>query len=787
MVACVALAACSPPEERAAAYLAEAKKLFDEGDYVKARLEARNAVQIEPKNAQARYLLALIAEKKDEFNDMLNHLLVAVDSDPNLVEARIKLGTLFFFGQAYPEAADQARAALELAPGNPEVRVLQAQVLQQQGDKEGALAEVAEALKLDPDFVPAIGVKASILAREDPDQALSVLDEGINRLPVEASEPLRKVKLILLGQQRRTEELERELVAMTKAMPDEPSYQVRLARHYRAQGRADEAERILRELVATGRESEDMDARLELVQFLYQVRSPEAVEEALKSFIEKEPENQRLRLALAQFYDEHEKPEEAAAGYEKVIAMDRRSEHGLTARNRLAIQSVRDGDLQKAEEQIQEILTDQPDHAQSQLLRASLLITEEKYGDAVAALRIVLRTEPDDERALLLLARTHARMGESALAKDAYRRLLETHPGNVDGAREFVALAASGGNLAETEEVLRRIAETNAGNVQIGALLSEVLAMQGDWQAAETEARRIAAIEDRLGIGAYQLGQVLEGQKRHADAARAYGQALDKNPDDLLALRGLSRALRAQGKQDELVADLRARAKARPESVNARLVLGSALASQGKDKEALAALESVIGDQPGLPDAYLALADLHPDDANARVEAYRRGLAAIPGNPQLGFMLGVEYQGLGRVDAAIALFEDMLAANPKLEWAANDLAAMLLDYRYKDPASLERALRLAESLAQSDNPAVLDTVGWAYYRAGRSDEAVRYLERAAAGVGNEPAVQYHLGMAYLAAGNPVNARQGLERALAADTKFVGAEDAQRALEGLEGG
>jgi len=101
VLACVLtamLAACGSPEERASAYMTKAQELYDSGDYVKAKLEAQNAVQITPKDAEAHYLLALIAEKQEEFRTMIQRLQMAVDADPNLVPARVKLGTLYFFG-----------------------------------------------------------------------------------------------------------------------------------------------------------------------------------------------------------------------------------------------------------------------------------------------------------------------------------------------------------------------------------------------------------------------------------------------------------------------------------------------------------------------------------------------------------------------------------------------------------------------------------------------------------------------------------------------------------------
>ena len=111
IVAALLMTACGSPEKRAADYLVKAQALYDSGDYVNARLEAQNAAQVEPKNAKARYLLALVAEQNKEYQQMFGHLLVAVDGDPSNVEARLKLATLYFLGQSWEDAAKQALAA----------------------------------------------------------------------------------------------------------------------------------------------------------------------------------------------------------------------------------------------------------------------------------------------------------------------------------------------------------------------------------------------------------------------------------------------------------------------------------------------------------------------------------------------------------------------------------------------------------------------------------------------------------------------------------------------------
>jgi Flp pilus assembly protein TadD len=62
-------------------------------------------------------------------------------------------------------------------------------------------------------------------------------------------------------------------------------------------------------------------------------------------------------------------------------------------------------------------------------------------------------------------------------------------------------------------------------------------------------------------------------------------------------------------------------------------------------------------------------------------------------------------------------------------------------------------------------PAFQDTYGWIEYRRGNLEEAVTYLEPAAAGLPEDALVQYHLGMTYAGLNRPEDARRQLTRAL----------------------
>jgi tetratricopeptide (TPR) repeat protein len=775
-----AIVACGDPQERAAGYMARAQQLYDQGDYVKAKLEAQNALQITPKDAQAHYLLALIAEQQQEFRPMVQRLLMAVDSDPGMVPARVKLGTLYFFGQAYEQAQEQADAAAALAPDDPNVRVLKARLLLQNKEQQAAIAELDSALATDPKLIDAILLRAAAAALTDPAEGLRILDEAVERVDKDKAKPLRQVRIAILAQQGRSEDVEQEFRALIGDYPQDEEFQYQLARFYASQGRVDDAEQVMRRVVTNAPE-DDVSARLGLAQFLAQMRSPAAAEEALEAFVAENPNQPELRIALGRLYEATGNTAGALSVYEELGKRDPKSKQGLAARTRVAALRIAAGETDAGREIISGVLADAPDHAEALLIRAGLRVRDQQFEDAVADVRTVLRKEPENARAMLLLARTHALMDDRVLAKDAYRRLLAMDAGNVEAPRELAALEAEDKNFEAAEDVLRQRIKVAPADVDAATRLVNLLQSQQAWGEAEQEARRIAALPESKGIGEFLLARLYHAQNKNVDAAAAYRQALDKNPGLTLAVDGLAATLMDMGRRDEATALVSDYAQKNPDNLTAKYLQGGLLARQGDKGAAARIFNEIVAARPDASMAWAALANLNSDDADARIEAYKRGLAANPGNAELGLLLGTEYERARRYDEAIAHYQELLAVNPGIDIAANNLASLLLDHR-SDAKSHQQALELAKRLENASNPAMLDTVCWAYYRNGQPERALRFCERAVAAAGEVPLLRYHLGMAYLANNNPAGAKQELERAVrSADADFPGLAEAKATL------
>jgi putative PEP-CTERM system TPR-repeat lipoprotein len=270
--------------------------------------------------------------------------------------------------------------------------------------------------------------------------------------------------------------------------------------------------------------------------------------------------------------------------------------------------------------------------------------------------------------------------------------------------------------------------------------------------------------------------------KNEAAAAADLKRAVELQPDLLQARVAQVELAARRGNLDDAIGFARqAQKQAGPASAVGYMLEGDVQLSQKKPALALPSYQKAY-ELSQAPQVLLKLAALMQQsgkakEAQALVAQYQK---QHPGEPGSAMFLAEQHLADKQYKAAIALLEPVVQRFPNNGVALNNLAwAYQQD---KDP----RALATAEQAlkANSDNPAVMDTLGWMLVEKGDTARALPLLQKAAALVPNAPDIQYHLAYGLAKSGDKAGARKELDKLLSQNRPFAQIEDARALLKTL---
>lgn len=757
------LVACSSPEEKAAEYIESGDEYFQQGDYVKAALEYRNALQINENLPEAIYGLALIAEHDKDWRRMFGLLTKIQELNPNHLDARLKLAHLYLATSQIMVALEEARALMELLPDDSRTHSLMAAVHYRLGNLEDGLAEVERALALDLDNSEAALVRARIfIDQQKYDPAGSTLDGALTRDPENISLYLMKIQLFeAMNQIDQTTEVLRELAAR---FPENKQFQYALARNYQRNGDLASTERIYRDIIQ--REPDNHEEKLRLVVFIRQSQSLDAAVAQLKQYIEQHPGETRFQFALAELYESGVQAGEAVDVYRQIVEADGLKPDGLEARNKIALLEIRQGNLETARQLIDEVLANDRESENALMLLAGLQINEGNFDGAIVGLRTVLRNNPDAIRAHALLGRAYALNGSTELAVDAYTNGYRISPGSAIIVNGLAELLMRQRKFQQVDEVLSNsIGSGNRSVESLVTLTQAKLALQ-QWDEAESLANQLGKIEGEQARSEQILGLVYQGRDQQEESISAFKRAHDLAPESAQPVISLVRAQVRSGKIDEARNFLNSILAVSSDNVVAHLLLGQLNVLESRLQQAEIHFRKVVELRSDAVNGYRALALLYlrQNNETRAIEVLRQGLAKIPGNPFLTISLASVYERQERFEDAIDLYEALLDENDRLIIARNNLASMLTDHR-SDQESHDRARLMASRLKDSQVPQFRDTYAWAAVRSGINlEEAVAILEGIVRENEQVDIYSYHLGEAYRKQGDTEKAIVYLSRA-----------------------
>ena len=259
----------------------------------------------------------------------------------------------------------------------------------------------------------------------------------------------------------------------------------------------------------------------------------------------------------------------------------------------------------------------------------------------------------------------------------------------------------------------------------------------------------------------YGLGSAM-GRDGGEDIAAIYLQlALWLVPNaelPTIALAGLQGQMKQYDKAIDLLDRVPSGSKFRPLS---DIQIGRYHAVTQNYEEASKHLRAVVERTPKDLDAIQALGDvLRADKKFAEAaEIYSQALAQIAaptkGDWQLFYYRGIAYERTKQWSKAEADFDEALKLQPDEPHVLNYLGYSWIDMGQ----NLDKGLSLVKKAVElkSDDGYIVDSLGWAYYKLGRYEEAVKELERAVLIRPDDPVINDHLGDAYLKVGRTLEA------------------------------
>lgn len=658
-VAVTALAACSGKSE--SEFTAAGKELLAKDDVPGAIIQFKNAIQKQPKSAQARLMLGIaLLENGDpvsavvEFEKAQDLQVPDEQVLPTLARAMLLMGDeKKLLAQLGTTRLNDAEAAADLATSIASAHL-------RRSDKDSARQSIASALQRLPGYLPATVVKARLQASEgDFDGALALLDQA--KAPGDARDGVLRGEVLWHGKKDTAAALEsfkKALTANPKAVDAHTSIIAMLIE----QNKIDESKAQFDRLKKAA--PNHPDTLFFEAQFAYASQDYKTTREITDRLLKTMPEHPRV-LELAGATDYRQKRYIEAEGH---FARALKSAPGLLVPRQLLAQTY--------------LRSNQP-------------------AKAVEILLPVVEGKSPDGTSLALVGEAWLQAGDTQKSDAAFARASQLAP-NDPRVRTSAAMAQmTQGHSAGAVAQLALIAAEDKGPRADIALISARL-QHNDIAGALQAIDGLEKKTPERPIAHHLRGRVLLLKRDIPGATQAFEAALGKDPNYFPAVASLAEIELNAGKPEAARMRFKALIKAQPKHYQAMLALADVGMRTGATREeVLTQLRSAVKANASEPMPHLVLiGQLLTYDAKAALNAAREASAALPNNFEIMEALGRSQLAAENAEQALSTFTKLAALQPTSPHYQVRVAEALLANKDADGArrALRRALQIKPDL-----------------------------------------------------------------------------------------
>lgn len=502
-----------------------------------------------------------------------------------------------------------------------------------------------------------------------------------------------------------------------------------------------------------------------------------------------EPDNADDHLLLGRLYQLNKNLRKAEAEFKTAIKLQPDSEEAITT---LALLYNDEGDTARAAQTLSSV----PDSARSGKLYSALGYTYEQqknYKSAIDAYQHAIELDRDNLDAIRGLADSLLNDNQTDAALDQYKIVAEANPEDAKTYIQIAEIYRRKGKFDLALENLKKAGSMVPDLVEVPYNIAAVYQAQGRYdEAAQVLQDLLKKSEkadnsysqeekDRRAVFLERLGAVQRDNNNDTAALETFRSMLPLGDDN--AARGYQEIIDTyrEEKQWQQATDAAKEAVGKqPNDNDLRMVYALQLADMGQADEGIKQVKSLLKGTPADREIYITLTQMYTrlkrwQDAEDALNKLDQVSTKPEEKQYVNFLRGSVLERQKEYGPAEDMFRKVLADNPQDAATLNYLGYMLADRGMK----LDEALTLVKKAVDLDptNGAYLDSLGWAFFKLGKYDEAEDNLNKAARlqRMGSDPTVQEHLGDLYQKTGRLKLAAAHWERAIEEWNKTVAAE------------
>jgi tetratricopeptide (TPR) repeat protein len=726
-------------------FVKSGKAYYEQKQYEKAVIQLLNAVRKDPRNREARYLLAQAYEDQKNLNAAALTLTSLLEYYPDDVPANLRLGNIYLSGRStetFKLAQEISQKVLSKQPENVDALILSGNAFAGIENYRASVEVFEKAVSLDPENAKLFVGLGTTQAR-----------------------------------QKNFPEAEQAFLKARQVDPKNAGAMISLGNFYRSVGKTAEAEAVFKDAFAAFPSSRDV--YIPVANFYYGTGNFEQVERVLKDAQEKGAQNPEPSLILADLYQTRNRSADAR---KLLLELKEKFPSNIEINARLAVNFMQD-QPDRAREEIDEILKQTPNNPIGQILLGELQFftgqpdrAEETFNKDIA----VNSRFPEPH---YFLGRIALGKGQIDKSQDHFLKSLALNSNYGPAILALAEVYVSKGKLDDARIEVQKVLQLQPSSL-LGRLLKATLDVsQKNYDAADKEFASLAKEQPDNAIIQQRVGLAYQSRGLTNEAEKSFVRALELQPGSYPIARDLAQFYIGSKRPEIAIQRINSIPEGKKQAFHYEL-LGMAYSEAGRKREAEDAFKKAAQMDPDAnADFYLAAEYIQSkrfDDGQRKLDEL---LKKNPFNASLYAAKGLIAENQGKIEDAKTNYSQALKIDANLALPANSMAYFFAE----EGRELQTALQWAQTARrrEPENPNYADTLGWVHHKLGNDVLARDQLQFAVAKQPDNPIYQYHLAMVYIATKQTAQAEALLKKALVSANPFPERPLAEAALKQLD--